>query len=71
LPGNEAADAAAKAAALHGTLTSDRALGSDVHTFLHHAVLSSWQGECAYIQGNKLCMEAIHADVIFFLQSGR
>jgi hypothetical protein len=35
LPGIEAADAVAKAAALHGTLTSDRALGSDVRTFLH------------------------------------
>jgi len=45
LPGNEAADAAAKAAALHGTLTSDRALGSDVRTFLHRIVLSLWQDE--------------------------
>jgi hypothetical protein len=41
LPGNEAADAAAKAAALHGNLVSDRALGSDVRTFLHRDVLSS------------------------------
>jgi hypothetical protein len=54
LLGNEAADMAAKAAALHGTLVSDRALGSDVRTFLHCAVLSSWQDEWDNSQGNKL-----------------
>jgi hypothetical protein len=34
---------------LRGTLVSDRALGSDVCTFLHLAVLSSWQDEWANI----------------------
>jgi ribonuclease HI len=43
LPGNEAADAAAKAAAFYGPLVSDRNLGIDVHTFFHRATLSSWQ----------------------------
>jgi hypothetical protein len=40
-------NAAAKANATHETLISNRALGSDVHTFLYHAVLSSWQDEGA------------------------
>jgi hypothetical protein len=52
LPDNEAADAASK----HGTLVSDRTLGSDVHTFLHRAILSLWQDEWDNAQGNKLCM---------------
>jgi hypothetical protein len=56
LLGNEAANAAAKVATLHGTLASDRALGSYVCTFLYRAVLSAWQGEWANTQGNKLCM---------------
>jgi hypothetical protein len=42
---SKATDAAAKVVALHGNLTSDRALGSGFHTFLHCAVLSSWQDE--------------------------
>jgi hypothetical protein len=54
LPGNKAADAAAEVATLHRTLVSDRTLGSDVHTFLHCTILSSWQDECNNAQGNKL-----------------
>jgi hypothetical protein len=54
LPGNEAADAAAKSAALHGPLASDRAFGSDVSAFLHRAVISSWQDKWTNTQGNKL-----------------
>jgi hypothetical protein len=53
IPGNEAADAAAKSAALHGSLASDRALGSDVSAFLHRAVISSWQDDWTNTQGNK------------------
>jgi hypothetical protein len=56
LPGNEVADAAAKTATLHGFIIFDTALGSDVHTFLHRALLSSWQDEWSDIQGDKLCM---------------
>jgi hypothetical protein len=56
LPGNEAADAAAKAAGLHGTLVYDRTLGSDVRTFLHRALLSSWQDEWDNPQENRLRM---------------
>jgi ribonuclease HI len=40
LPGNRAADSAANAADLLGTVTSDRAVDSDLHTFIvmfyHH-----------------------------------
>jgi hypothetical protein len=56
LPGSEAADAAAKAAALHGTLGSGRTVGSDVRTLLHRAILSSWQDEWDNAQRNKLRM---------------
>jgi hypothetical protein len=42
LPGKEAA---AKSAALHGILSSNRALGIDVSAFLSRAVLASWQDE--------------------------
>jgi hypothetical protein len=45
LPGNEVADAAAKEAALHVNMTSDRAVGNDVRIFLHRIVLSLWQDE--------------------------
>jgi hypothetical protein len=53
-PGNKAADAAPKVAALDGTLVSDRTLGSDIRTFLHCAILSSWQDEWDNTHGNKL-----------------
>jgi hypothetical protein len=56
LPGNEAADVAAKVAALHRMLVSDRALCSDVYTFLHCTILSSWQDKWDNAQGNKLRM---------------
>jgi hypothetical protein len=56
LAGNEAADAAAKAAAFHGTLVSDRTLGSDFRIFLHRAILFSWQDEWNNAQGKKLSM---------------
>jgi hypothetical protein len=39
LAGNEAANVAAKAEALHGMLASNRALSIDVGTCLHDAVL--------------------------------
>jgi hypothetical protein len=45
LPGNVAADAAAKETALLENLTSGRALGSDVGAHLHRAVLSSSNDE--------------------------
>jgi hypothetical protein len=68
LPGNEAADAAAKATTLHGTLVSDRTPGNDVCTFLHRAILSSWQDEWDNAQGNIAYGEAICAGVAVFLQ---
>jgi hypothetical protein len=43
LPGSEAVDAAAKAATLQHNLTFDIAIGSNVCTVVHHAVLLSWQ----------------------------
>lgn len=39
LPRNEAADVTSKAAALHGPLVSDRALGTEVSAFFRHALL--------------------------------
>jgi hypothetical protein len=39
LSGNKTPDTAGKAADLYGSITSDKALGSDVRTFLHGAVL--------------------------------
>jgi hypothetical protein len=50
----EAATAATKEAAPCGDLTSGRTLDSDVHTYLHHAVFSSWQDERIHTQDNKL-----------------
>jgi hypothetical protein len=41
--GNEATDAVAKAAAMHGPLISDAVLGSDVCSCLRRSILSLWQ----------------------------
>jgi hypothetical protein len=65
LPGNEAAVAEAKPIALQGTLTSDRALDSDVGTFLHCAVLSSWQDEWANTRQQIARCEAFRAEVAY------
>lgn len=52
LPGNRATDAAAKVAASHETITSDRALGSYVCILLHHGLTlraknwTSWSHPC-------------------------
>jgi hypothetical protein len=46
----------AKAAAMHGPLVSDRALGTEVSACLRRAVLSSWQVEWDSALGNKLCI---------------
>lgn len=65
LPGNEAAVAEAKPTALQGTLTSDRALDSDVGTFLHCAVLLSWQDEWANTRQQIARCEAFRAEVAY------
>jgi hypothetical protein len=56
LRGNTASDAVAKVPTLHRNLVSDRALGSGICTFLHHAVLSSWQDKWTSTRSNKLCL---------------
>jgi hypothetical protein len=38
-----AGNKAVSAVALHRPLASDRAVSSDVHAFLHHALISLWQ----------------------------
>jgi ribonuclease HI len=67
LPGNEAADVVAKAAAVHGPLVSDRAHGGTYGcSCLRRAILSQWQD-----QWNKLCSETICAGVAILRHSRR
>jgi hypothetical protein len=54
LPTNETINTAATAAALHGEITSDAALGGDVHDYLHCAVYSFWQDKLTNSKDNKL-----------------
>jgi hypothetical protein len=56
LHGKDATDASARAAAVHGPLVSDRALGTDVCSCLCHAILSSWQADWDNALGNRLRM---------------
>jgi hypothetical protein len=42
LPGHDAADAAAKAVAMHGRLVSNKTLGTDFCTCLRRTILSTW-----------------------------
>jgi hypothetical protein len=71
LPGNEATDVTAKKATLLENLTSDKALSSDIHTFLLCAVLSSQQDGCAQTVGNKLSGKTVCAHVVSFGSSIR
>jgi hypothetical protein len=54
MAGNEVADAAARENVLQGNLSSERALGDDVHTYLICAVLSFQSGACTHTQDHKL-----------------
>jgi hypothetical protein len=66
--GNEAANASAKATAMHGPLVSDRVLGTDVCICFRHAILSSWQSEWDNALGKKAYGETICAGVAVLLQ---
>ena len=51
---NEAEDAAANEAELHGKLSTERALGNDVRSYLLRSAFPLWPKECVCRQGNKL-----------------
>jgi ribonuclease HI len=54
IPGNEAADSAARIVALNMTAICGRALASDIRAYILRAVCCSWQGEWADFANNKL-----------------
>jgi hypothetical protein len=53
IPGNEAADSAARIGALNMTAICGRALASDIRAYVLRAIYCSWQGEWAEVV-NKL-----------------
>jgi hypothetical protein len=54
VPGNEAANSAARIGALNMTAICGRALASDIRSSLLRALYCSWQGEWANVANNKL-----------------
>jgi len=48
LLGKEAEDTAATEVELHGKMSTERALGNDVRSYLHRSAFPSWQKEWIY-----------------------